>query len=145
MVSLTAPPDRTSQETRDGKEDTIHDTKSKAGLQHGAGLLDLHAHAMDIGAAKRPEIDIVPRAIVHGCAVGVRDEAQCVDAGDERPHETEIDEGDEERVVARAVVREEGGDRPGASEHGHDEEDQDVVWGEGVVGGVDVDEKCEHS
>ena len=43
------------------------------------------------------------------------------------------------------MVREEGGDGPGGGEDADDEEHEDVVWGEGVVGVVDVDEVGEHA
>lgn len=77
--------------------------------------------------------------------IRIGDEAQLVDARDKGPHETEIDEGDEERVGARAVVCEQGGDGPRAREHRDDEENQDVVGRERVVGCVDVDEEGEHA
>lgn len=51
----------------------------------------------------------------------MRDEAELVDACDERADETEIDEGDEEGVGARAVVGEECCDGPGGTQDGHDE------------------------
>jgi len=75
----------------------------------------------------------------------VADAAQGPDGADEGADEGEVDEGDEEAVGARAVVREEGGDGPGAGEDGDDEEDEDGVWGEGVGGYVDVDEVGEHA
>jgi len=75
----------------------------------------------------------------------VRDEAELVDASDEGAHEAEIDEGDEQGVGFRAVVGEECGDGPGGAEHGDNEEDEDVVGGEGVGFGVDVHEPCEHA
>ena len=43
------------------------------------------------------------------------------------------------------MVGEEGCDSPGGAEHGDDEEDKDVVGGEGVGFGVDVHEVGEHA
>lgn len=40
------------------------------------------------------------------------------------------------------MVGEEGADCPGGGEDADDEEDEDVVWCEGVVGCVDVYEVC---
>lgn len=43
------------------------------------------------------------------------------------------------------MVGEECCDGPGGGEDGHDEEDEDVVWCEGVRRGVDVHEEGEHA
>jgi len=72
----------------------------------------------------------------------MRDAAEFVDACDEGADETEVDEGDEEAIGFGAVVGEEGADCPGGGEDADDEEDEDVVWCEGVVGCVDVHEVC---
>ncbi|QSZ32193.1 hypothetical protein DSL72_001764 [Monilinia vaccinii-corymbosi] len=122
-VSLVAPPHHTRQQARDEKEDAIHDAKREARLEHGAGLVDRDAHAVHVGIAPRAKIDIVPTRRADGGAVGMRDEAERVDARDQRAEETEVDKGDEERIVARAVVGEERCNGPGACEDRHDEED----------------------
>jgi len=43
------------------------------------------------------------------------------------------------------VVGEESTDCPSDAEDGDDEEEQDVERGQGIVGGVDVNEVCEHA
>lgn len=43
------------------------------------------------------------------------------------------------------MVGEDCADGPDAGEDRDDEEDEDVVWGQGVVGCVDVDEVGEHA
>jgi len=140
-----ASPDQTSQQTRNEEENDIHNAKRKARLKHGACLIDLHTHPINIRIAQRTEIDIVRGASGDSRAVGVGDEAQLIDTGDEGAHKTEIDEGDEEGIGARAVVGEERGDGPGGGEDADDEENEDVVGCEGVVGVVYVDEVGEHA
>ncbi|TGO23602.1 hypothetical protein BPAE_0127g00220 [Botrytis paeoniae] len=143
--SLMTLPHHTSQQTRYKKENTIHDSKRKTRFEHRTRLINFDTHAINIRISKCPEIDIVTRGSSQVGTIRVGDEAQLVDAGDKGAHETEIDEGDEERVGARAVVGEECCDRPGAGEHRDDEEHQDVVGGERIVGCVDVDEEGEHA
>ncbi|TGO39336.1 hypothetical protein BHYA_0056g00480 [Botrytis hyacinthi] len=143
--SLMALAHHTSQQTRDEKENAIHDSKRKTRFEHRTRLINFDTHTIDIRISKRPEIDIVTGGSGQMRTVGIGDEAQLVHAGDKGTHETEIDEGDEERVGARAVVGEERGDGPGTGEHGDDEEHQDVVGGERIVGCVDVDEEGEHA
>jgi len=77
-------------------------------------------------AAQDAEIDLVGIASCDVRAVLVGYAAQLVDPCDQGADETEVDEGDEEGVVFRAVVGEEGADCPGGREHGDDEEDEDV-------------------
>jgi hypothetical protein len=79
------------------------------------------------------------------CAVLMGYAAEFVYAGNESTDETEVDEGDEHAVVFGPVVGEEGADCPCRGEHADDEEDEDVVWCEGVVGGVDVHEVGQHA
>lgn len=78
-------------------------------------------------------------------AILFRDVPKSVNAPDECAHEEEVDECDEHGVGFGAVVGEEGGDGPGEREDGDDEEDEDVVGGEGVLRGVDVHEVGEHA
>lgn len=144
-MSHMAPTHHTSQHTRDEEEDDIHDAQRKTRFEHRTGLVHPHAHPIDVGIAPRAKIDIVPRAGAEGCTVGVGDVAERVDACDQRADETEIDEGDKECVVARAVICEEGCDGPGACEDRDYEEDQDVVGRECVIGCVDIHKECEHS
>lgn len=143
--SLMALAHHTSQQTRDEKENAIHDSKRKTRFEHRTRFIHFHTHAIDIGISKRPEIDVVTGGRRQMRTIGIGDEAQLVHAGDKGTHETEIDEGDEERVGARAVVGEQRGDGPGAGEHGDDEQHQDVVGGQRIVGCVDVDEEGEHA
>ncbi|TGO19800.1 hypothetical protein BTUL_0002g00440 [Botrytis tulipae] len=119
--SLMTLPHHTSQQTRDEEEDAIHDTKRKTRFEHGTRFIHFDTDPINIGISKRPEIDVVAGGRRQMRTVGIGDEAQLVHARDKGPHETEIDERDEERVGARAVVCEERGDGPRAREHRDDE------------------------
>lgn len=121
------------KESRDGEQHAIHDAEGIARLQQVAGVF-----GPDDGV--RREVD-VPES-VGGCGGAglVADEAQLVDGADERADEAQVDEGDEVGVGARAVVREQRVDSPTGGEHGHDEQDEDIGRGEGIVLHVDVDE-----
>ncbi|TGO85660.1 hypothetical protein BPOR_0375g00090 [Botrytis porri] len=138
-------PHHTSQQTRYEKENTIHDSKRKTGFEHRTRFIHFDSHSINIRISKGSEIDVVSGGVCEMRTVGIGDEAELVDAGDESAYETEIDERNEEGVGAGAVVGEEGCDGPGAGEHGDDEEHEDVVGGESVVGCVDVDEEGEHA
>ena len=78
-------------------------------------------------------------------AVRVPDEAELVDTCDECTDEAKINEGDEEGVGFGAVVGEECCNGPGGAQDGNDEQDEDVVRGEGVGFGVDVYEVGKHA
>ncbi|TGO47991.1 hypothetical protein BCON_0256g00200 [Botryotinia convoluta] len=143
--SLMTLPHHTSQQTRYKKENTIHDSKRKTRFEHRTRFINFDTHPINIRISECPEIDIVSGGSSQMGTIRVGDEAELVDAGDKGTYETEIDERDEERVGARAVVGEEGCDGPGAGEHGDDEQYEDVVWGERIVGCVDVDEEGEHA
>lgn len=121
-LSLVTPPHHTSQQTRNKKEDTIHDTKGKTGFKHRARFINFNTHTINISVAECAKIDVVTGGAGERWTVVVGDEAELVDACDKGSYETEIDEGDEEGVGARAVVGEEGCDGPGAGEHWDDEE-----------------------
>lgn len=112
----------TSQQARNEKENAIHDSKRKARFQHRARLVNFDTHTVDIRVSKCSEVDVVAGSSGQVRAIWVGDEAEFVNAGDECPHETEIDEGDEERVGAGAVIGEEGCDGPGTGEHRDDEQ-----------------------
>jgi len=115
-----------SQHARNKEENAIHNPKSKASLQHRALLIGTKMQAIHINASQDSKVDLVGIA---GCDVGavfVGYAAQFEDACDERADEAEVDEGDEEGVVFRAMVGEESADCPGGGEHGDDEQDKDV-------------------
>lgn len=132
-----------SSEGGGGKEDAVHNGKSPAGLEHGAGLESLPVK----GATRDVAADIVcPDSTGGGVvALGVADVAQVVDGGDEGADNGNVDEGDEEGVGGRAVVAEEGEDGPGEGEDGDDEEDEDGVGGQEVALDKLVDEPGEHA
>lgn len=114
-LGLMTSPNHTSQQTCNKEEDAIHDTKRKTSFKHRACFIHFDTNTIDICITKWAEIDIVPRVCGNRSAIGVGDEAELIDTGDEGPDETEIDEGDEEGVIAGTVVGEEGCDGPGAS------------------------------
>lgn len=77
------------QPGQDGGEeehDAVHDAEGEAGLEQGARLVGVDAHARAVDA-KEAKVDVVggPRRDVG--AVGARDEAQVVDARDQGPDE----------------------------------------------------------
>lgn len=121
-IAMHAGKDR-GEEEKDG----VNDAESKARLEHSARLVDLHIHAIERRAAEEAEAQVHARPAHDMRAVRVGDEAQGVHGADEGAHEEQVDEGHEGRVCRRAVVREEREDGPGGGEHGHDEEDEDVV------------------
>jgi len=133
------------QKTCNEKEDTIHNPKCKARLQHRTLFIGGEIKAVQARVSEDPKIDLVGIAGCDARAVLFCDAPELVDACDEGADETEVDEADEEGVVFGAVVGEEGCDRPGRSQHGDDEEDEDVSRCEGIIGGIDVDEVCEHA
>ncbi|KAK0102639.1 hypothetical protein ONS95_006243 [Cadophora gregata] len=133
------------QNTRNKKENGIHNPKGKARLLHRALLIGAEIETPHSRGAKIAKRDGVWRTRGHVRAVLVGDVAQGVDAADEGADEEEVDEGDEAGVVGGAVVGEERGDGPGEGEDRDDEEDEDVVGGEGVGAVVDVDEVGEHA
>lgn len=73
-------------------------------------------------------------------AVGVCDEAQFVDAGDEGAEEEEVDEGDEDGGALCGGVADHGVDAPKDGDDADDEEDEDVDWGDYVGFEEAVDE-----
>ena len=83
------------QERGDGKEDAVHDTKSKACLEHGAILIG---------------------------AVCICDVSELVYTSDQGADEADVDEGDENGGIAGGFAAEHGSNGPGSSEDGDDEE-----------------------
>jgi len=142
---LPSPTNTQGQNTRNKKEDAIHDPKRKAGFQHRTLFFGRKIKPVQTRGSEDPKIYLVGIAGGYARAVLFCDAPEFVDACDEGTDETEVDETDEEGVVFGAVVGEEGCDGPGGAEHGDDEEEEDVGWSEGVVAGVDVDEVCEHA
>lgn len=138
LLDLVMIPMDPRQDRRDEEEDAIHDTKRPAGLEHRARLVRVDIQRIDTPTQKA-------KVVIGVAAVDVLDEAQVVHAGDEGAHEAEVDEPDEARVGAAAVVREEREERPGEREDRDDEEDQDVVWRQLVGVVVDMHEGGEHA
>lgn len=138
-VFLFAPPNHTSKQTGDKEEYAIHNAKHPARLQHRACLIRTHMEARHT-AAHVAETDRVGRARRGPGAVGVPDEAQLVDGSYECTDEAQIDEGDEKGVGLGAVVSEERCDRPDSAQDRNNEEDENVVRCERIVGGVDIHE-----
>jgi hypothetical protein len=132
------------QHARDGKENAVHDAKREAGLQHAALLIRREMQGIK-GQCADKEVDLVWSAGGDGGAVFAGDAAQFVYACDQGPDEAQVDERDEACIVTRTVVGEEGCNCPGGTQHGDDEEDEDIGRGKGVVAGVDVDEVGEHT
>jgi len=77
-------------------------------------------------------------------AVGICYSTKLIYTCYESAHEAEIDKGHEEGIRARSVVGEERSDSPGCSEYRDDEENENVVWCQGVVGSILMHEPCKH-
>lgn len=88
LVLLMGSPDRQRDETREGKEDTIHDAEHEAGLQHITRLVHRHGDAVHVDGAQGAEGDDVACAGRDVGAVAARHEAQLVNAGDQGAQET---------------------------------------------------------
>jgi hypothetical protein len=144
-ISLLSSPNNQRQETCKGEENAIHNAKRKACFQHCAALIGSDVDSINGGTSQGPEVQSVRGSRGHIGAVGVRDMAELIDAGDEGANEAKIDEGDEECIVVGAVVREECCDGPDSSEDRHNEEYQDEIWCQLVCLGVDVYEVGQHS
>jgi len=114
LLPVLSPPTNTQrQNTRNKKEDAIHDPKRKARLQHRTLFIGREIKAIQTCVSEDPKIDLVGIPGCYARAVLFCDTAEFVDACDESPDEAEIDEADEEGVVFGAVVGEEGCDGPG--------------------------------
>jgi hypothetical protein len=114
LLPILSPSTNTQrQNTRNKKEDTIHNPKRKARLQHRTLFVGREIKAVQTCVSEDPKIDLVGIAGCYARAVLFCDAAKFVDASDEGSDETEVDEADEEGVVFRAVVGEEGCDGPG--------------------------------
>jgi hypothetical protein len=144
LAAVVAAADHGREQAGDEEEDAVHDAEDPAGLEHGAGLVDVDAKRIHVRGAEDAEAQRVGLLVDVGARVA-GDAAQVPDAGDEGADEAEVDEGDEVRVVARAVVGEEGEDGPHGRQDGDDEEDEDRGGREQVLRVVDVDEVGEHA
>lgn len=132
------------QQTRDEEEDTIHNAKGPAGLEHRACLVHADPKGIDLHRGEDVEGQGVSLGGERGAVVGAN-AAEVVDAGDEGANETQVDECDEMAVVPAAVIGEEGKDGPHGREDRDDEKDENGGGGEQVLGIVDVDEVGEHA
>lgn len=113
-----------------GKGKDINNAQRESGFKHSTRPIDA---VVEVAAAGGD-------AGVDVAAIGTGDAAHDDDAADEGADEEEVDEGDEEGVVAGGGVGDDGRDDPAEREAGDDEEDEDVVGGELVGAVVLVDE-----
>lgn len=135
LLLILAPADQVRKERRDDEEQAVHDPQRKAALQQVARL----GRVDRVHAVRRRERDRPEGVGARGRARLAPNEAQLVDAADQRADEAQVDEGDEPRVRVRAVVREERVDGPAGAEDGDDEEHEDVCGREGIVADIYVD------
>ena len=99
------------------KEYAVHDGKRKAGLEHGARLVGLHAKGAEVDGEGHAVIIAAGRSrwpTAHVDAVNFGDLADVVRASDEGAHETQVDEGDEGGVASDGVALEERYESPDA-------------------------------
>jgi len=78
------------------KENTIHNPKRKARLQHRTLLIGRKVQSVNRRTPKYAKANLVCISGGNVCTVLMCDAAEFVDTGDERTDETEVDEGDEE-------------------------------------------------
>lgn len=112
---LSPSTDTQRQNTRNKEEDAIHNPKRKARLQHCTLFVGREINAIQTRVPEDPKIDLVGIPGCYARAVLFCDTAELVDACDEGPDETEVDEADEEGIVLRAVVGKKGCDGPGGA------------------------------
>jgi len=125
---------RGTYECNEERQD-IYDRQCESGFEHRARLV-------------RADVDVHPsirRPSIAGRAVLSRDAAKVVHARDQGADDGEVEESDEEGVVAGAEVVDGGEDGPGEGYDGDDEEDEDVGGGEEVGVDVLVDEPGQHA
>ena len=133
------------QRAREEEEDAVHDRQCPARLEHRTGLPQANIVSPKVRAIQQLEAARGVAGGAEGAAVVGADAAEGVDTADEGADDAEVDEGDEVRVVLRAVVGEECAGGPDDGEDYDDEEDEDSVGGEGVGADVEVDEVGEHA
>jgi hypothetical protein len=116
LLPIVPPPTNTQrQNTCNKKEDTIHNPKRKARLQHRTLFVSGEIKLVQTRVSEDPKTDLVGIPGCHARAVLFCDAPEFVDACDEGTDETEVDEADEEGVVFGAVVGEERCDGPGGA------------------------------
>lgn len=114
-----------------GKEekDAVHDPEGEAGLEHGAGLVDvdgIFAAPASTPGSKDSKVDVETAGLEVG-ASRPGHAAKDGDAGDESRQEAEIDERDENGRVLSSCISKDRGDGPHHGQDRGDEDDQDKV------------------
>jgi len=120
------------------EKDAVHDTKCERSFQHRALLICWEVQSIDICAPEDTEVDLVAISACNVRAVLMRYASKVIDSSDKSTDETQIDERDEARIGGRSMVGKECADCPSDTEHGNDEEDQDVGRCKGIGRSVDV-------
>lgn len=120
--------DTRNEETSEEEVDDVHNAKSKAGLEHAAVAICIHANAVDLGITLRIVYDahLVVRTARDGVARVLRNEAELIDGCDERSHEAEVDEGYKDGIPTRTMVGEEGEYRIECRQHHRDKHEDNV-------------------
>ena len=134
---IAIPVHKQQQETGNEKEDAIHDSECKAGLQHCACLIRVHgdwtacaaAGAAAIDAEACPEVGVDTKV----GAVGIGNKPQLVDTCNKGADEAEVNKRDEDGGIAGRFATEQGNDCPHTGEDGDDKEDEDRGRGELVL------------
>jgi len=133
----------------DEEEYDVHDGQGEAGLEHGAGLVDMQsqwiieisAHISERTQAQVDAATLVPEV----CAIRVGDAAQLIHGANQSANEAKVDKGNECSTGAGAMVHEESADSPGACKYGDYKEDEDEGGRELVVLGEALHEPREHA
>jgi hypothetical protein len=105
----------------DEEEDDVHDSQRKAGLEHGASLVQMERKRIPQLPANRAkgaqaQVDVV-RGGVKVRAIGTRNASQLVHPSNQCAHEAEIDEGNEGPAGSRAMIHDERANRPSSSQN----------------------------
>ena len=126
-VSVVASPVNEQQDKAgDSEEDAVHDAKGKAGFEHSACLVDIHAERTGSGEALRIEGDREAGVRGEVGAVSLGDVPKLVNTGDKSSDEAQIDEGDEDGGVAGRLASEPGQNGPSRGQDSDNEEDQHI-------------------
>lgn len=125
-----------------GEEHHFHNAERKAGLQHPAGLVRIVGERV-VGAlsvrSERPQGDPYS-APVPVSAVGIGNEAQLVDSGDEGAEKEQVHEADEGGGALGRRVSDQRVEAPEDGNRANDEKDEYVHGGNNVGFEIPIDE-----
>ena len=119
---LLLPLHKDQPESRNGKEDGIHDAECPRGFEHGTLFIDVEIKPVIAAHSIGPQSDRKIAIIAEVRAIGVGDVAKVIDAGDQGANEAYVDERDEVGGPTGGFATEEGQSTPCYCKGGDDEE-----------------------